>query len=49
MEELTQRRKRIRLGYGTVAVHCMVAEPVDYSRLAKNRLACGMLEARFVD
>ena len=49
MEELAQRRQRVRLRHGAVAVHRAVAERVDHPGLAENSFACGLLEARLVD
>ena len=49
VEELAQRRQRVRFRHGAGAVHRTVAERVDYPGLAEHRLACGLLEARLVD
>ena len=49
VEELAQRRPRVILRHGAVAVHRAVAERVDHPGLAEHRFACGLLEARLVD
>ena len=49
VEELAQRRQRVRFRHRAVAVHRAVAERVDHPGLAEHRLACGLLEARLVD
>ena len=49
VEEFAQRRQRVSLRYGAVAVHCPIAKRDDHPRLAEHRLACGLLEARLVD
>ena len=49
VEELAQRRQRVSLRYGAVAVHSPIAKRVDDSGLAEHPLASGLLEARLVD
>ena len=49
MEEFAQRRQRVRFRHGAMTVHRAVAKCVDHAGLAEHRLACHVLEARFVD
>jgi len=49
MEQLADRRQRVDLLDGPMAVHGLVAERVDDPGLAEHRLARGRLEGRLVD